>query len=118
MKTCYYAHSTALYNTKQESRDLELLDNLGFTVINPSDDIHQTNYLKEGGMEYFKHIVESCDILIFRSHVDLNIGAGVAAEIGWAQNAKLPIIELPSVMNSRMLDVNLTKEYLREVGQR
>jgi hypothetical protein len=117
MKICYYAHSVALYGTKQEERDLETLWRLGFEVENPATPFHSDNYAIKG-MDYFKNIIEACDVLAFRAHVDLYIGAGVAKEIGWAKDAGLPIIELPSVMSSRMIDIEQTKEYLKEVGQR
>ena len=118
MRTCYYAHSVALYGTSQETRDVALLESLGFSVVNPANRKHQDCYASKGGMEYFRPIVEACDVLAFRSHVDLYIGAGVATEIGWAQNLNKPIIELPSIMSARMIDIEQTREYLREVGQR
>lgn len=36
MKKVYYAHSLHLYNTPQEKRDIELLEKLGFEVLNPN----------------------------------------------------------------------------------
>lgn len=33
----YYAHCIAIYNTLQESRDVSLLEDVGFTVINPNN---------------------------------------------------------------------------------
>ena len=34
--TVYYAHPMAIYGTPQEDRDIETLENLGFTVVNPN----------------------------------------------------------------------------------
>lgn len=39
----YYAHCQAIYGTVQEKRDIELLQRLGFEVVNPSDSIHKEN---------------------------------------------------------------------------
>jgi hypothetical protein len=117
MKTCYYAHSVALYGTPQESRDIEMLQKM-FFVLNPSEAIHQEAYKTRGGMQYFKEIVQKCDLLAFRAHVDGKIGAGVATEIEWALAADLPVIELPTMMFARFLSIDSTKQYLKEIGQR
>jgi hypothetical protein len=117
MKTCYYAHSMAIMNTKQEARDIDLLGRLGYLIINPFDDLYQAAYQKDG-IDSLKPVVWSCDVLAFRSHLDMAIGAGVGREIEWAIEKDIPVFELPSMMLSRIISVAETKEYLKETGQR
>jgi hypothetical protein len=114
---CYYAHCQALYNTPQETRDIELLNNLGFEVINPNAPEIQERAKKEG-MACFEQIVKENQILAFRALPDLAIPAGVALELGWAREAEMLIFELPSSILRRSIGHLETVEYLREVGQR
>ena len=110
----YYAHCVALYGTKQEQRDIEILEALGFEVLNPSDREHQEAYPKYG-MPYFIDLVLSCDAIAFRALPDGRIPAGVAAEI--KAGLKL-IIELPNAITGRSISVDETREYLRDCGHR
>lgn len=112
---CYYAHCLAIYNTLQEQRDVKLLESLGFKVVNPNQPKYQEKY-KTQGMFFFKKLVQSCDIIAFRSLPSGEIPAGVAAEID--NGLSIPVIELPSGISRRTLTVNQTREYLREIGQR
>jgi len=116
----YYAHSKAIYHKPQEKRDIILLNDLGFDVINPSDENHERlcKAWPDGAMAYFEHVVKDCQLLAFRAHADGNIGAGVVCEIDWAIEAGMPIIELPSRMLQRRLSLAQTREYLAEVGER
>lgn len=126
----YYAHSLHLYGTAQERRDIELLQSLGFEVVNPSNEEHQghcdfirnveTNY-DEGSrliMEYFKEVVDKCDMVAFRAHVDGKIPGGVGIEVKKALLSNKPVIELPTFLNSRFLTKEETREYLKYMGQR
>lgn len=113
----YYAHCIALYGTPQEERDVATLKSLGFEVINPNAPEHDAGYKSEG-MPYFYAIVTECDALAFRANPDGAVPAGVAKEVGWAQAAGHPVIELPGGVIRRTLDVDETREYIREVGAR
>lgn len=122
----YYAHCQNLYRTKQEERDIQILKLMGFDVINPSDEIHQkwVNDAKLQGIDsskimiYFTELVSQCEGLAFRSLPDGRIPAGVAKEITQMASKLGFVIELPSRLNSRMIDVDETREYLAEIGQR
>lgn len=126
MTTIYYAHCMAIYNTPQEARDVALLEALGFAVCNPNAPAHAeaVAQLKGTGgpgtdvMPYFLNLVARCDALAFRALPGGILPAGVAAEITAAYDAKLSVIELPSWVDRRAFDVEETREYLREVGQR
>lgn len=123
----YYAHCMALYDSAQEKRDLALLVDLGFRVLNPSATEHQVGVLNakdaspndpSASMLYFKPLVEKCDVLAFRALPgDLAIPAGVYLEITWAQKKGLPVIELPSSIQRRGISREETREYIREVGR-
>jgi hypothetical protein len=131
----YYAHSMSLYNTPQEQRDIKLLENLGFEVVNPNDQmiVSQVDSIKAWGNDagktkdevsaeimdfFFKKIIPNCDALAYRSFIDHKIGAGVWGEINCAQVNKIPIIELPTLTVGRMLDISETRNYLKLLGER
>ena len=144
----YYAHCIAIYNTPQEQRDIEALENLGFDVVNPNNpDIDQrcahirkewstlhlpgTGELRDKYGPYddaghaimeiiFRPLVSAskCDGVVFRGLPDGRIPAGVLKELDWARECGLPILELPSNFTGRSMTVDHTREYLREIGAR
>lgn len=126
MKTVYYAHAMSLYGTKQELRDILTLESLGFKVANPnSTHAHLAcGELREAGLadsimdRVFRPMVTGCSALAFRAFPDGSISAGVAKEIEYATQEKLPIIELPSSVLRRSLTIGETRETLAELGQR
>jgi nucleoside 2-deoxyribosyltransferase len=122
MKTIYYAHSISLYGSLQEERDMLALIGLGFEVVNPSDHFIQEEVdllpTSEKRMAFFEKYSIECDAIAFRALPDGAIPSGVVKEIGWFQALGKPVIELPSSIKRRELSVELTREYLHEVGQR
>lgn len=117
----YYAHSMHLYDTKQEARDILLLGQLGFDVVNPnSEEIQKGLEAYDGpiNMMYFEDVVIDCDLLAFRALPGGKIGSGVAQEIQWMLRTGRPVIELPSGLEQRGLTYEQTAEMLRETGQR
>lgn len=113
----YYAHCLAIYNTKQEERDLETIERLGFEVLNPNKPEYSQLY-KTQGMKVFEELASSCDVVVFRGLPDGSLPAGIAKEVKAAKEANKPIIELPSCLERRILTVEETREYLKEIGQR
>ena len=105
---------------KQEQRDIETLERLGYEVFNPNQEWIQAKCKEMGAnsMQLFEGLVKKCDILAFRAHPDGMIGAGMVKEIAWAQESGIPVIELPSSIGRRSLSVEATREYLKELGQR
>lgn len=132
----YYAHCMAIYGTPQETRDLLFLKDLfgdhpDLEIVNPNSDRINARCLaarlkfkkkvSAGGYimnKIFKPLVLSCDAVAFRSLPDGRIPAGVFKEIEWAQRANKLVFELPSNILGRVLPVDQTKQYLREIGQR
>lgn len=122
----YYAHCMAIYDKTQEKRDIELLESLGFEVVNPNTpEIQQgiKDYIshypeKTDYMVFFYDIIRSCDVLAFRANYDGKIAAGTGNEAMFALTIKIPVIELPSMLKSRVMDVESTRQYLHEIGQR
>lgn len=114
---CYYAHCMSIYGTLQESRDINTLEALGFEVVNPNNPEYQERYKLEG-MQLFVDLAKNCDCIAFRSLPDGSIPAGIAKEIMSMKDMSKPIIELPSQIQRRILDVEQTREYLSEIGQR
>lgn len=125
MKKIYFARPLSNYNTKQDERDIQLLENLGFEIINPNkeelqkkvDELRNNNPDKDY-MYVFTDIVKTCDALAYRSFVDLKISAGVMKEIETAVDLKLPVFELPTITIQRRLSVDETRQYLSYLGQR
>lgn len=122
----YYAHCQSIYNTPQEKRDVEMLEKMGFQVINPNSKEHidKATEMRNNGidsseiMKYFAALCDTCDILAFRALPDGAIPAGVGKELRVLIDSGRPVIELPSGVQRRVLNVDQTREYLREVGQR
>lgn len=113
----YYARPINLYNSPQDGRDIELMQQLGFEVLNPNKAELKERYKTEG-MDVFLQAVTDCDALAFRSFPDLSISAGVKKEIDRAIELGKPIIELPTITVKRVLSVDDTREYLRCIGVR
>lgn len=116
MKT-YFARPIHLYKTAQDGRDLETLKALGFTVVNPDKAALQAKYQQEG-MSVFLQAIEDCEALAYRSFPDLKISAGVAKEIAKAKDMGIPVIELPTLTQGRVLSVEDTRAYLHYIGKR
>lgn len=113
----YYAHPISLYGTKQEQRDIDTLEALGFSVLNPNSAVHEAGYA-EKGMQYFEELVSGCQALAFRAFPDGGIPAGIFKEVNAAKEKNIPVLELPSAMSRRSLSVDATREALREAGCR
>jgi hypothetical protein len=113
----YYAHCLAIYNTAQENRDIKLLESFGFCVINPNCSAYAEGYLT-WNMDLSEWVVERCDYVAFRALPDGAISSGVAKEIEFANKHNKPVIELPSCISRRVLTVDQTREFLREIGNR
>lgn len=119
-KVIYYAHSYHLYDTFQEKRDLQLIQQIfpNYTIINPSTSDFQESYIKNGGMEYCKDIIKDCcGLLIFRSLPDHKIGAGVYAEIKFAEENNIPVLELPTIFDCDVLSIEDTRKYISLSGK-
>lgn len=123
----YYAHSMHLYGTPQEQRDVELLESMGFTVVNPNNpkvqkDVEVFKLTQSPGtgnvMNLFKKLIETCDILAYRSHVDLRIPSGIMFEVDYAIEINKPVFELPTLTTQRRMTYEETVEYLKYNGQR
>ena len=120
---CYYAHPMYTYNSAIEQSDIELLLSLGMNPFNPNCiEVQQglKNYIELYGvkdtMEYFTDLVAECDAIAFRALPDGRLLSGVATEVQFAKKLGMPIIELPRLLEKRMMDYPETKEYLTELG--
>lgn len=114
MKKVYYAHPVTHYGTIVEELDIIILQNMGFEVINPNSENTNTAY-KEKGMQVFFDMIDTCDVLAFRSFNDGMIGAGVKKEIEYALAAKgLCVFELQRDILDRSLTVEQTRERIKQ----
>lgn len=114
-----------LYNSMQEKRDVETLEALGLEVFNPNSGTIQeevAKYKVEFGdgsyMDYFKKLIENSDVFAFRAHIDGKIPSGVGYELLYAKELGKAIVELPSLINSKFMEVGETRQYLQLLGQR
>lgn len=114
----YYARPISLYNTKQEERDLAMMDAIGdWVIVNPNKEELQERYKTEG-MDVFLSAITDCDGLVFRAFQDGKISAGVKKEIDKAVELGKFVFELPTVTSPRILSVDDTREYLKLLGHR
>jgi hypothetical protein len=113
----YYARPINLYKTKQDIRDMELLTKLFGDVVNLDKEELQRQYNIEG-MDVFTTAVADCEALAFRSFPDGKISAGVKKEIDKAIELGKPVIELPTITETRVLSVEDTRSYLTYLGHR
>lgn len=120
---CYYAHTMVSYNSTVEEKDVELLNYLGFDVINPNIQEHRNGldaYVLKNGkqnvMQYFAEIVKNCDVVAFRSNPDGSILSGIGAELETAFDLNIPIIEMPNFSCRKFMNYPETKKYLTELG--
>lgn len=113
----FYAHCKSIYNTPQEERDIAILQSLGFDVINPNSKYHDEQYALKG-MAYSGELITQVDAVAFRSLPEGHISAGVAYEIETANRQGKVVIELPSYSHRHIMDVDETRQYLHEVGER
>ena len=121
----YYAHCKSIYETPQEKRDVELLEKFGAEVVNPGEKIHEVECIKlmeseriKNKMEYFLNLIETCDLVAFRSLPSGEIPVGVAKEISHAIEHGIPVIELPSLALRKRMTIEETRHYLAEIGER
>lgn len=84
----YYAHPMSWYNTHHEQADVERLEALGHSVLNPNDPYfaRKVQDLRSRGlghmvMEPFMKAVTDCDAVAYRPFMDGKLGAGVAKEV-------------------------------------
>jgi hypothetical protein len=94
MLTCYYAHPMEIYGTTRETEDIQLLESLGFYVVNPNLPAYKTK-----DMGFFCALAARADAIAFRSLPDGKISPGVASEIKHAKR----LIELPGDTEGRSL---------------
>jgi len=119
----YYAHCKAIYGTPQEVRDIQLLKSLEFEVLNPNEEQYQKGYLlhqefKTAPMRYWEELMESCDAVAFRALPGGHMAAGLGTEVDRALKIGMPVIELPSFCFRKTMELEATRQYLREIGQR
>ena len=116
-KKAFYAHCVSIYDTKQEERDLELLNKLGYEVFNPNKPEYSKMY-KELGMMASVKFINDCDVLAFSALPGGHIPAGVYKEIMIASDKSIPIFEIPMFSLRKIMTVNDTRAYIKEVGKR
>lgn len=90
---CYFAHHITDYDTPREAEAVRLLEQHGFTVVNPNGSEHDAAY-KHQGMQYFLGMVATCDALAFQRFATGQVGAGVGKEIHVATAYSLPVYEI------------------------
>lgn len=115
LKKIYYAHSMLHYGSELEHQDILLLERLGYEVINPNHPDNEAAYLKNRDFNVFFNLVSMCDVLAFRSVLG-KISAGVAKEIDFAYSKNIPVIELPTLTQDRILTIEETVKYCRPKG--
>jgi hypothetical protein len=74
---------------------------------------------EETRMDYFVNLALSCSVGVFRAYPNGEIPSGVYKQITAMHEHQLPVIELPwGLMRRGIKDVEHTREWLRELGER
>lgn len=121
----YYSHGMHIFDTPQETRDIDIIKALGYSVMNPNveyaayqfNEALQTMDYPEAFEYVFGAMIKDSDIVIFRSHPDGSIPFTTSKEIELAEKFDKIVIELPSGILKRKLNIDETEEYLKEIGQ-
>jgi hypothetical protein len=124
MLLCYYAHPVTTYDFLIESNNIQLLENLGFEIINPStpkeiqEELQNRIHLdgKFYNTEFFEHALSKCSILAFRFFPDKAIETDSTVEINEIFRYKLPIIELSQDIESCSLSNEEIITYLYQAN--
>lgn len=130
----YFAHAVSSYNTIVEQQALTVLAMLGNAILNPNHPVHAASYkaareANGNGMSYFyDHVLPRCGKCVFMAFPDLQVSAGVAAEVSWFLSRGLPVFEIdPNTLSTRsvkaispwrVLDVVQTRARLAGVSKR
>ena len=117
MSSVYYSHSKILKGTPQEAQDIQLLEGLGLEVDNPFNSIY-TDFWEEEGINFGLTLIQNNEYFAFRAMPDGRIASGVGKEVKWAINLNKPIIEMPFGLKSRIMNLDETMEFFKEVGKK
>ena len=93
-KMIYFAHAICTYGSEEEEELIEQIKNFfpDLEIVNPGsiDNIPETML---DGMEFYKRVVNKCDILIF-SRLNGKVTSGVGIEINHALLKKKTVYEI------------------------
>jgi hypothetical protein len=124
MLLCYYAYPITTHDFLIESNNIQLLENLGFEIMNPStskeirEELQNRIHLdgKFYNAEFFEHALSKCSILAFRTLPDEMTKTNGAVEINEVFRYNLPIIELPQDIESCSLSNEEIITYLYQAN--
>lgn len=102
------------YFLPEDQKIIKTLENLGFIVIDPNNEVSQALY-KLDGMSVFHHLIDSADLLVFKPLANGKITAGVVSEIAYANSKGIPVLEIPENIYARSMSVEDTRKYLNPV---
>ena len=121
-KKIYYAHTMTTYYSQEEANAVELLESMGYEVVNPSDKkivegfkLFRKENPSRNSMDYFLDIVKTCDLLAFSAVGDGKLTSGVVKEVLYALGTKMPVIEIhtiDSLSSKRFMSLEETRKYL------
>jgi len=111
-KLAYFARPVVNFGTEQDKKDIEMIESLGYTVIDITTPEVKLMYQLHG-MSVFEPLVKKSSVVFFRAFLSGSIGAGVYKEVCWARDARKPVLELPTGVSDRALTVEQTRLKLR-----
>lgn len=121
-KRVYFAHPMSTYNTDLEQKCLERIHKKfpDYEIVNPNGRVHQ-EACRLTSMEYFKLLVDYCDVVVALPYADGKYGAGVAYEMQMAFQRRKPVyrtdgksIALENFFKVRPLTIEETSKRNRE----
>ena len=113
----FYSRPINLYGTKEDQRNIDLIKSLGYEVIDTESEEIQVKYLKNG-MDVFFDLIKKSDALFFKCALNMQITQGVYKQIVFANENEIPVFEIPTILNSRVMSLEDTRTYLKLTGKR
>lgn len=87
----YLAHPMGTYGSTRERRAIALLEDAGFTVVNPRE--RQYGALCGKGMDRWKRLAAECDAVAWLPFPDGRVGSGMRLELVAAAKLGKPLFE-------------------------
>ena len=119
----YYSHPKPYKRSKEAKQDMQLLQSLGYEVINPYDPKFSECW-EEQKMAFSEIIIEMADVVAFRALSNKKISSGVGKELSIAISMGKDIMELPNVtmfdkstLDARVLNIDDTMSFFKNTGK-
>lgn len=113
----FYSRPINLYGTLEDQRNIDSIKSLGYEVIDTESEEIQAEYSRKG-MDVFFDLIKNTDVLFFKCALNMQITQGVYKHIVFASDNGIPVLEIPTILNARVMSLEDTRKYLQLTGKR